>query len=107
MAGTAQELIGTRLGSAILKQIVGSGGMGMVYLARQEHLDRDVAVKVLRSGIDVSSEWTAEFLERFRREAHVIAQLDHVNILPVYEYGEQGSLAYLIMPYLTGGSLYE
>jgi serine/threonine protein kinase len=107
MEGTAQQLIGTRLGSAILKQIVGSGGMGMVYLAHQEHLDRDVAVKVLRSGIDVSSDLTAEFLERFRREAHVIAQLDHINILHVYEYGEQGSLAYLIMPYLTGGSLYE
>src|SRR6202043_2805610 len=56
MDGTAQQLIGTRLGSAILKQIVGSGGMGMVYLAHQEHLDRDVAVKVLRSGIDVSSD---------------------------------------------------
>ncbi|HLG78949.1 MAG TPA: protein kinase, partial [Ktedonobacteraceae bacterium] len=46
-----------------------------------------------------------EFLTRFRREADVIAQLDHVNILPIYEYGEQDGLAYLVMPYLTGGSL--
>src|SRR5207245_3580807 len=46
-----------------------------------------------------------EFLIRFQREADVIAQLEHVNIMPIYEYGEQDNLAYLVMPYLTGGSL--
>ncbi len=106
MTGT-QKLIGTRLGSATLTQLVGSGGMGMVYLAHQEHLDRDVAIKVLRSATVMISEQNEEFLERFRREAHVIAQLDHVNILPIYEYGEQDGLAYLVMPYLAGGSLHE
>jgi serine/threonine protein kinase len=46
-----------------------------------------------------------EFLARFRREADAIAALDHVNIMPVYEYGEQGDIAYLVMPYVTGGTL--
>ncbi|HEY6540698.1 MAG TPA: serine/threonine-protein kinase, partial [Ktedonobacteraceae bacterium] len=46
-----------------------------------------------------------EFLLRFQREANVIAQLEHVNIMPIFEYGEQDNLAYLVMPYLTGGSL--
>jgi len=47
----------------------------------------------------------AEFLVRFRREADAIAALDHVNIMPIYEYGEQGELAYLVMPYVIGGTL--
>jgi serine/threonine protein kinase len=47
----------------------------------------------------------SEFLARFRREADAIASLDHINILPIYEYGEQGDIAYLVMPYVTGGTL--
>jgi serine/threonine-protein kinase len=46
-----------------------------------------------------------EFLARFRREADVIARLEHVNIMPVYEYGEQDGIAYLVMPYVSGGSI--
>jgi serine/threonine protein kinase len=49
----------------------------------------------------------AEFLARFRREADAIAALDHVNIMPIYEYGEQGDIAYLVMPYVNGGTLRE
>src|SRR5258706_7573703 len=45
------------------------------------------------------------FLARFQREANLIAQLEHINIMPIYEYGEQDGLAFLVMPYLTGGSL--
>jgi serine/threonine protein kinase len=47
----------------------------------------------------------AEFLTRFRREADAIAALDHVNIVPIYEYGEQEDIAYLVMPYIPGGTL--
>ncbi|MGH2506946.1 MAG: protein kinase domain-containing protein, partial [Ktedonobacteraceae bacterium] len=50
---------------------------------------------------------TQDFLRRFGREARVLAQLDHPNILPVYDYGEQGELAYLVTPYLPGGTLKE
>src|SRR5205085_8875535 len=62
---------------------------------------RDVAVKVLQPAMGMQQ----EFLIRFRREADLIARLDHVNIMPIYEYGEQDGLAYLVMLYLTGGSL--
>src|SRR5439155_1223020 len=65
------------------------------------NLGRDVAVKVFwpRPGE------TKDFLRRFSREARVLAQLDHPNILPVYDYGEQDGQAYLVMPYMSGGSL--
>ncbi|GHO84293.1 serine/threonine-protein kinase [Dictyobacter formicarum] len=99
------HLIGKQLGTCVLEQVIGSGGMGVVYLAHQTRPVRDVAVKVLRSGAGIYSEAHQEFLARFRREANVIAQLDHVNILPIYEYAEQDGLAYLVMPYLKGGSL--
>jgi serine/threonine protein kinase len=105
MDSKGHHLIGKQLGSCVLEQLVGSGGMGMVFLARQEPLARDVAVKVLRSGADMQSPQNEEFLIRFRREANVIAHLDHINILPLYEYDEQDGLAYLVMPYLAGGSL--
>ncbi|GCE17373.1 serine/threonine protein kinase [Dictyobacter kobayashii] len=102
---SSDHLIGKQLGTCVLERVIGSGGMGMVYLAHQTRPVRDVAVKVLRSGAGIYSEAHQEFLARFRREANVIAQLDHVNILPIYEYAEQDGLAYLVMPYLKGGSL--
>jgi serine/threonine-protein kinase len=79
--------------------------MGAVYLARQTRPARKVAVKVLRPHLSLQSQVYQEFLARFRREADVIANLEHVNIMPIYEYGEQDGLAYLVMPHLTGGSL--
>ncbi len=105
MESSAHRLIGTRLGTCELKQLIGAGGMGVVFLARQIRPARTVAVKVLRSGVGIRTEENQEFLTRFRREADVIAQLDHINILPIYEYGEQDGLAYLVAPYLEGGSL--
>lgn len=98
-------LIGKQLGTCTLEQLLGAGGMGAVYLAHQQRPTRTVAVKVLRAEGVLSINERQEFLARFRREADVIAQLDHINILPVYEYGEQDGQAYLVMPYLTGGSL--
>src|ERR1700753_4374165 len=99
------HLIGKQLGTCVLEREIGAGGMGMVYLAHQTRPVRDVAVKVLRSWAGVYTDAHKEFLARFRREANVIARLDYVNILPIYEYDEQDELAYLVMPYLTGGSL--
>src|SRR5690348_3332116 len=101
MESISYSLIGAALGTCILQQPIGAGGMGAVYLARQTRPVRDVAVKVLRPNVATQQ----EFLIRFRREADVVARLDHVNIMPIYEYGEQEGLAYLVMPYLTGGSL--
>jgi len=66
-----------------------------------------VAVKVLLPSLVLELRPRNEFLARFRREADAIAALDHINIMPIYEYGEQGEIAYLVMPYVTGGTLRE
>jgi len=81
--------------------------MGAVYLAQQTRPRREVAVKVLLPGLLVDQASRIDFLARFRREADAIAALDHVNIIPIYEYGEQEQVAYLVMPYVTGGSLHQ
>src|SRR5205085_3606976 len=81
--------------------------MGAVYLAQQTHPRREVAVKVLLPGLLADQTSRLDFLKRFRREADAIAALDHVNIIPIYEYGEQEQVAYLVMPYVTGGSLHH
>src|SRR6476660_1402780 len=89
----ANALIGARLGSSTLERPLGIGGMGAVYLARQERPRRHVAVKVLRPGIAADDDAWQIFLARFRREADAAAALDHANIIPIYEFGEQGSIA--------------
>jgi len=100
----SNELLGQALGTCTLQRLLGRGGMGAVYLAQQSRPRRTVAVKVLLPNL-VEQRPRAEFLARFRREADAIAALDHVNIMPVYEYSEEGDIAYLVMPYVTGGTL--
>src|SRR5215831_13467636 len=101
----AEALIGTVLGTCTLQKLIGQGGMGAVYLAQQSRPRRQVAVKVLLPMIPLSPDQLAAFLERFRRETDAAAALDHPNIMPVHEYGESGGLAYLVMPYISGGTL--
>ncbi len=105
MASNRGDLTGKTLGTCVLEKLVGQGGMGAVYLAQQTRPSRRVAVKVLLPNTAMSNDVYDAFLARFRREADVIAKLEHVNIMPIYEYGEQDNLAYLVMPYLNGGSL--
>src|SRR5260370_4185725 len=81
------------------------GGMGKVYLARQSRPSRYVAVKVLLPRISMSSAVYQAFLARFQREADLIAALEHMNMMSIYEYGEQNGITYLVMPYLPGGNL--
>lgn len=100
---SVENLSGTRLGQYELRDLLGSGGMGAVYLAYQSALDRLVAVKVL----NVSLTANPEYLERFRREAKTSAGLEHPHIVPVYDYGTQGNISYVVMRLLTGGSLAE
>lgn len=99
----SEDLIGQTLGHYKIKRQVGYGGMATVFLAEDIHLGREVALKVFwpRPGE------TEDFLRRFIREARVLAQLDHPNILPVYDYGEQGEIAFLVVPYMAGGTLKE
>ncbi|MGH2514825.1 MAG: serine/threonine-protein kinase, partial [Ktedonobacterales bacterium] len=107
MASSANPdaLVGMRLGFCVLEKPLGIGGMGAVYLARQERPHRPVAVKVLRPQLAIDREAWRVFLARFRLEADATAALDHANIVPIYEFGEVDELAYLVMPYLADGSL--
>src|SRR6266540_3097709 len=79
---------------------LGSGGMGMVFLGRDTRLDRPVAVKIIRPELA-----SAHGAERFLREAHVLANLSHPNIVPVFDVGPRAGLYYYIMPYLDGETL--
>lgn len=101
----AETLIGTELGTCTLQKLIGQGGMGAVFLAQQSRPRRLVAVKVLMPMTPLNAYQLAAFLERFRRETDAAASLDHPNIVPVYEYGERDGLAYLVMPYINGGTL--
>jgi serine/threonine protein kinase len=94
---------GMRLGSYELIRRLGEGGMAQVYLARDVRLGREVAVKVLDRRL---AERTG-FRERFLREAKLAAALDHPNIVQLYDFGEEGSDLYLVMPFMTGGSLQD
>lgn len=105
MKSDGSNLVGKVLGTCTLEKLIGRGGMSVVYLARQAHPARYVAVKVLRPPHDMGREDYNAFLARFQREADIVARLEHVNIVPIFEYGEQDQLAYLVMPYISGGSL--
>jgi tRNA A-37 threonylcarbamoyl transferase component Bud32 len=82
-------------------ELLGQGGMGAVYKARQPKLDRLVALKVLppETGHD------AQFAERFLREARALARLDHPHIVGVYDFGEAGGVHYLLMEFVDGVNL--
>jgi serine/threonine protein kinase len=105
MVSNIDDLVGKTLGTYTFERLLGHGGMGVVYLAQQTRPARRVAVKIVSPQFAPNSQVYQEFLVRFRREADVIARLEHVNIMPIYECGEQDGLTYLVMPYLTGGSL--
>ena len=95
------SLIGKRLGQYEIISRLGVGGMATVYRARQASVERDVAIKIIRS--DMMND--PMFVERFRREANTIAKLSHPHIVKVFDYGSEGDLAYLAMELLEGGSL--
>lgn len=95
------DLSGTTLGQYQLIEVIGKGGMATVYRAYQPSMEREVAVKVMSP--DLADE--AEFITRFRREAQIIAQLQHPHILAVYDFGEQGRFVYLVMRLMMGGTL--
>jgi serine/threonine protein kinase len=80
---------------------IGSGSMGTVYRARDKVLDRDVALKMMRTGAEVEP----EVRERFYQEAKACARLQHPNIVAVHDLGEDGDLAYIVMEYLPGADL--
>ncbi len=82
-------------------EMLGKGGMGAVYKARQPKLDRYVALKILLP--EVGKDPT--FAERFMREARALAKLNHPSIVTVYEFGEVDGLYYFVMEYVDGANL--
>jgi serine/threonine protein kinase/formylglycine-generating enzyme required for sulfatase activity len=92
-----------RVGEFQLLAPLGRGGMGTIFLARQESLGRVVALKLLRNELAA----TADGRERFRREATAVATLDHRAIVPVHSFGESDGTFYLAMEFVAGCSLAE
>jgi TolB-like protein/predicted Ser/Thr protein kinase len=94
---------GERIGKYRVVAVLGHGGMGTVYLAEDEDLDRQVAVKVVNSDL----EGAEHALERFAQEARAIARLDNPHIVRVHEYHADEENPYLVMEYVPGDALAE
>src|SRR6266566_10162407 len=105
------SLDGLQLGRYRLMHLLGSGGMGKVYLAEDVPIHRQVAIKVIQTEASPypNAESVKEVVRLFQREARAIAALDHPHILPLYDYGEGtingAPVTYLVMPYRPEGSL--
>ena len=97
-----EDLIGDTLaGRYEIERRIGRGGMGVVYLASQSALNRQVVVKVLARNIGDEE----EAIQRFEREALGLSQLQHPNIVTIYDFGRDGDLAYIVMEYVEGETL--
>ena len=93
--------VGSRLQGYLILGEAGRGGMGVVYHARDESLDRDVAIKVLPEQVA----FNADRMARFQREAKVLASLDHPNIASIYELVQENDKAFVVMQYVDGATL--
>ncbi len=102
-SGDFLELQAALAGEYSLERELGRGGMGIVYLARDVRLDREVAIKVLPSPVARS----AESRERFLREARTAAALSHPHIVPIHAVGEAGGFVFFVMSYVEGETLGE
>jgi serine/threonine protein kinase/uncharacterized caspase-like protein len=93
--------VGDRLGGFLLLEILGQGGMGLVFRARDEMLVREVALKVMRPEVAKNE----GLRHRFLREARAMASLDHPHVAPIYQVGEAEGGPYFVMPLLRGETL--
>ena len=92
---------GMKLGPHEITELLGAGGMGEVYRARDTRLDRAVAIKVLPAHLSSNP----QFRQRFEREARAISALQHPNICTLYDIGQQDGTDYIVMEYVEGQSL--
>jgi serine/threonine protein kinase len=106
MASTrGQNLIGKTIGNSVLEQRLGYGGSSAVYLARGRSNHTPVAIKVFLPRSTMDSRMHKNYYRRFLREAEATSKLRHPFILPVHAYGEHDGMPYIIMPYMSGGTL--
>jgi formylglycine-generating enzyme required for sulfatase activity len=98
------SLVGKSIGRYRILEQLGQGGMAVVYKAYDTRLERDVALKVIRTENILPSQ-SEKFLRRFEREAKAQAKFEHPNIVPVHDYGEYEGAPYLVMAYRPGGTL--
>jgi serine/threonine-protein kinase len=100
---SSDPLIGRVIGGKFeVEELIGRGGMGAVYRARQKNLKRVVAIKVLRHELLDDPTYAA----RFKREANAASQLDHPNLMRVIDFGEDADLLYIAMEYIDGRPLH-
>ena len=97
------DLNGQSLGQFRILDKIGQGGMARVYRGLQPSLQRDVAIKVIPARMEQSAD--SVFLERFAAEARTVARLNHPYIVPIYDFGVDNDWAFLVMEYITGGSI--
>src|SRR3954453_23306221 len=104
------SLEGQQIGRYRIMRLLGSGGMGEVYLAEDARIEQQVAIKVIRAEVSPypHHEANQEPARLFQREAKAIAKLDHPHILPLFSYGEEQvngmTLIYIVMPFRPEGS---
>lgn len=97
----ADELLGKVIGGYEILDRIGEGGMATVYLAKQQSMNRQVAMKVLPKHFVQDD----TYMERFKREVDIVSKLEHRSIIPVYDYGEAEGQPYIVMRYMPSGSL--
>lgn len=93
--------IGETVGPYKITSYLGQGGMATIYRAKQLTLDRDVALKVIHPALKDDQ----SFIMRFKREASIVAKLNHPNIVPVYDFGEFEGVSYIVMRFIEGQTL--
>ncbi|RMG84863.1 MAG: serine/threonine protein kinase, partial [Chloroflexi bacterium] len=99
----SSSLVGRTLGAYEIVELIGQGGMATVYKGFQKSVGRHVAIKVLPPHPGLNE----QFITRFELEAKTIGALQHPHILPLYDYGRDDDILYLVMAYVDGGSLEE
>ena len=95
----------SKLGRYELRQVLGKGAMGIVYEGFDPTLNRRVAIKTILKSVVADEDGAAAYSARFMREAKAVARLNHPSIVQVYDFGEQGDIAYIVMEHVNGRDL--
>jgi streptogramin lyase/predicted Ser/Thr protein kinase len=101
LSASTDPSVGSELLGYRLEELIGRGGMGVVYRAHDRRLERNVALKLLAPELAADQ----RFRERFLRESVLLASLDHANVIPIYDAGEADGRLFIVMRYVEGGDL--